>query len=217
MNKTNEHSIHPYCFITALPHIKASMQLVDCTEQAKQAEVHNDDGFIYSEYTPDGTTKQLNVGYRFPKDFTPASADTFLIEVLVEDSEGHTYGSIVAGTILSPTKIKPAMYIQCGDRANGGDPRIVEATRAGLTYTTAATMKMCHYSELEHIVHIAGPEGSLPWISHSQEAYTNTRMVTDTVDELCNDPSKRAGTITINLDIETCTLELQGISNVWHD
>ena len=214
MNKTNEHSIHPYCFITALPHIKATMQLVDCTEQAKQAEVHNDDGFIYSEYTPDGTTKQLNVGYRFPKDFTPASADTFLIEVLVEDSEGHTYGSIVAGTILSPTKIKPAMYIQCGDRARGGDPRIVEATRAGLTYTTAATMKMCLNPELKHVVHIAGREDSLPWVSPSSEASSNVWMVTDTTNELCNNPSKRAGTITSYLDIETCTLELQGASNI---
>ena len=107
MNKTNEHYIHPYCFITALPHIKATMQLVDCTEQAKQAEVHNDDGFIYSEYTPDGTTKQLNVGYRFPKDFTPASADTFLIEVLVEDSEGHTYGSIVAALSFLLLRLSP--------------------------------------------------------------------------------------------------------------
>jgi hypothetical protein len=37
----------------------------------------------------------------FPKDFTPATADRFLVEVLVDDAEGHTYGSIVGGTILS--------------------------------------------------------------------------------------------------------------------
>jgi hypothetical protein len=102
MNKTNEYSIHPYCFIFALPASKAIIPSVDCTEQAKQSEVRNDDGFIYSKYKQTGADKPLNVGYRFPKDFTPASADTFLVEVLVEDSEGHTYGSIVGGTILSP-------------------------------------------------------------------------------------------------------------------
>jgi hypothetical protein len=214
MNKTNEYSIHPYCFIFAQPASTAAMLSVDCAEQARQAQVYNDDGFIYSEYKQTGAGKPLKVGYRFPKDFTPASADTFLIEVLVEDSEGHTYGSIVAGTILSPTKIKPAMYIQCGDRARGGDPRIVEATRAGLTYTTAATMKMCLNPELKHVVHIAGPEDSLPWVSPSSEASSNVWMVTDTTNELCNNPSKRAGTITSYLDIETCTLELQGTSNI---
>ena len=211
MNKTNEHSIHPYCFITALPHIKATMQLVDCTEQAKQTEVHNDDGFIYSEYTPDGTTKQLNVGYRFPKDFTPASADTFLIEVLVEDSEGHTYGSIVAGTILSPTKIKPAMYIQCGDRAHGGDPRIVEATRDGLTYTTAATMKMCLNPELIQTLHIAGPVGSLPWSSSCTGDNPKVRINLGVGGQLCDDPSKQAGTITSYLDLESYAVRLIGL------
>ena len=97
---------------------------------------------------------------------------------------------------------------------HGGDPRIVEATRDGLTYTTAATMKMCLNPELKHVVHIAGREDSLPWVSPSSEASSNVWMVTDTTNELCNNPSKRAGTITRYLDIETCTLELQGASNI---
>jgi hypothetical protein len=78
-------------------------------------------------------------------------------------------------------------------------------------------MKMCHNPELKHVIHIAGPEGSLPWVSPSSKASSNARMVTDTANELCNDPSKRAGTITSYLDIETCTLELQGVSSIGQD
>jgi len=210
MNNTH-YIIHPYCFLFTLPSTVTDMAMVDCTESAQQAEVHNDDGFIYSEYRNAGATKSLKVGYRFPKDFTPASADRFLVEVLVDDSEGHTFGSIVGGTILSPTEIKPAIHIQCGDRARGGDPRIVEANRAGLTYTTAATMKICHNPELKHVIHIAGPEGSLPWVSPSSKTSSNARIVTDTANELCNDPSTRAGIITSYLDIGTCTLEFKGV------
>ena len=211
MNKTNEYSIHPYCFIFAQPASTAAMLSVDCAEQARQAQVYNDDGFIYSEYKQTGAGKPLKVGYRFPKDFTPASADTFLIEVLVEDSEGHTYGSIVAGTILSPTKIKPAMYIQCGDRARGGYPRIVEAIRAGLTYTTAATMKMCHNPELIQALHIAGPVGSLPWNSSCAADHPKVRINLGVGGQLCDDPSKQAGTITSYLDLESYAVRLIGL------
>ncbi|MBT5798040.1 MAG: hypothetical protein HOI09_11705 [Porticoccaceae bacterium] len=109
------------------------------------------------------------------------------------------------------------MYIQCGDRARGGDPRISGVARSGLTYTTAATIKMCQNPELKHVIHIAGPKGSLPWVSPSPVASSNARMVTDTANELCNKPSKRAGTITSYLDIETCTLELQEVSNIGQD
>ena len=207
MNKTNEYTIHPYCFTFALPAAKAVMSSVDCTEQAKQIEAHNDEGFIYSEYTPDGASKPLKVGYRFPKDFTPATADTFLVEVLVDDAEGHTYGSIVAGTILSPTEIKPAMHIQCGDRAHGGDPRIVDVTRAGLTYTTAATMELCLNPELTQVLYIAGPEGSLPWISPSPEL----RVIADTGNELCDAPSNKAGTITSYLELDGYTTKMVGV------
>jgi len=214
MNKTNDYKIHPYCFISALPDTKVLMSLVNCTQQANEVEVHNDDGFIYSEYKHDGSNGLLKVGYRLPEVISPASADTFLAEVLVEDAAGRTYGSIVGGTILSPTDIKPAIHIQCGDRAHGGNPRIVEAIRAGLTYTTDATMKRYLNPEMKHVVHIAGPEGSLPWISLRPDSSSSVRMDIDTANELCDDPSVRAGTVSSYFDIKTCMLELKEVSNI---
>ena len=92
MNNTSNYKIHPYCFLSALPEAKVLMSLIDCTQQANEVEVHNDDGFIYSEYKHDGSNKPLKVGYRLPEVISPASADTFLAEVLVEDAAGHTYG-----------------------------------------------------------------------------------------------------------------------------
>ena len=64
MNNT-DYKIHPYCFLSALPDTKVMMSLIDCTQQAKLAEVHNDDGFIYSEYKHDGSSEPLKVGLDF--------------------------------------------------------------------------------------------------------------------------------------------------------
>jgi len=205
MNKTNECSIHPYCFIFAQPASTAAMQLVDCTEQAKQAEVHNNEGFIYSEYTPNGATKPLKVGYRFPKGFTPASADTFFVEILVDDTEGHTYGSIVAGTILSPTEIKPAMHIQCGDRAHGGDPRIIDADKAGMTFTTAATLEMCLNPEVRQEVHVAGAGSPIDWKSYTS---TYSSPIKTSLAGACNNPGKQAGKWVHYFDSRSLSLEL---------
>ena len=210
MNNTN-YIIHPYCFLFTLPSTANDMAMIDCTEQAKQSEVHNDDGFIYSEYKQTGVGKRLKVGYRYPKGFTPVTADRFLVEVLVDDSEGRTYGSIVAGTILSPTEITPAMHIQCGDRANGGDPRIVEATRASLTYTTAATMKLCLSPKLKQVIHIAGPDGSLPWSSSCAGDSLKVKINLGDRGQLCDDPSKQAGTIASFLDLDSYSVKLVGV------
>ena len=208
MNKTSDYKLHPYCFISALPDTKVLMPLIDCTQQANLAEVHNDDGFIYSEYKHDGASEPLKVGYRLPEVISPASADTFLAEVLVEDVAGHTYGSIVGGTILSPTKFKPAIYIQCGDRACGGDPRIVDGSKAGLTYTTAATMKLCLNPELRQEVHLAASDNPPSWNSHC--AFYSPEVVTTLSGDsaVCDDPTKQAGKMTSYFDLVTDVVKL---------
>jgi hypothetical protein len=86
--------------------------------------------------------------------------------VLIAYAAGRTYGSIVGDTTLSPTKLKPAIYIQCGDRACCSDPRIVDIFRAGLTYTTAATMKLCLNPELRQEGHLAVSDNPPSWNSH---------------------------------------------------
>ena len=58
--------------------------------------------------------------------------------VVVEGSGDHVYGSIIGGTIVSATKIKPAIYIECGDRARGDYP----SNRAG-TITSYFDMTTC--------------------------------------------------------------------------
>ena len=206
--KETRYYIHPYCFLLASPEARFDISLSDCTHQASQVEVHNEDGFIYSEFNTTGTDAVLKVGYRLPEVASLASSNAFLAEVLVEDALGRQFGSIVGGIIISPTKIKPAMYIQCGDRAHGGDPRIVDAARAGLTYTTAATMKLCLNPELRQEVHVVESDNPASWKSHSAcftpEVVTTASCGTD----ICNDPTKQAGTLVHLFDSVTRTVRL---------
>ena len=211
MNNISNYTIHPYCFVSALPEARVLMSLIDCTQQASEVEVHNDDGFIYSEYKHNGSSQNLKVGYRLPEVISSASADTFFAEVLVEDAAGRTYGSIVGGKIISPTKLKPAIYIQCGDRACGGDPRIVDISRAGLTYTTAATMKLCLNPELRQEVHLAVSDNPPSWNSHCASYSPEVKATFSGDAEVCNDPTKQAGKMTSYFDIVNHIVKLSGV------
>ena len=106
MNNISNYTIHPYCFVSALPEARVFMSLIDCTQQASEVEVHNDDGFIYSEYKHNGSSQNLKVGYRLPEVISPASAGHLSLQrCWLKMRQVHTYGSIVGGTIPISYKV----------------------------------------------------------------------------------------------------------------
>jgi len=210
MNNT-DYQVHPYCLLFVLTEGIPNMPQVDCTRQAKGVEVYNDDGFIYSEYTKLGHDKPLRVGYRLPTVIKPVTKSSVLLEVLIDDTKGRQYGSIVGGVVVSPTVFEPAIRIQCGDRARGGDPRIIQGNRAGLTYTTAATMKGCLNPKVAQTLCIAGPNETSAWFSAYSNPSTSIEICVGADVELCDDPTNEAGRITSYLELECYAIKLLGI------
>lgn len=209
---TTNYKIHPYCFLFAHPECRVDMTQIDCSQKARYVEVCDEDGFIYSEYYVTGHEGKFKVGYRLSSTPETAGVTTICAEVLVEDSNGCSYGSIVGGAIRTTTEFTPAFYIQCGDRARGGDPRVLDVHKSGMIYTVSANQQLCLNPKMNQELCMNVSSGHSEW-KVSKPLRPNSRVVTTLSGEqaLCNDPTKPMGKLICWFDYETKTICLKGV------
>lgn len=204
--KTNEYLIHPFNFLWAVPTVKVNMDIVDCTELAKGVEVYEDQGFVYSEYKPSGSSYVCKVGYYISTVIKPVNPAAFLLEVLIDAQETKKFGSIIGGRLISSTKFKPNLYLQCGEMENGVGPRIIKADRNGMTYTTAATEQKLQSPFVEEVLFIGGPEGVPPWKPSKISGFESS-----TFEPVKSNRLHDAGTVTSFLDFDEFAIQVKGV------